>query len=177
MAQTDRQTNSFIENSIEAGILLGGNGILHAMLVARAVTSLQRTGINHSLSLPFSFSSFAFSLPLALSLALSLSLSLALPLSLSLPLSLPLYSAYTQCFGIRAGSPLSRAEIFCLAYGLMALRCVLHVRSSAPVVVPSASSASITLPAGHLLHIVGETDPSRECWCAPSVSALGAAFG
>jgi hypothetical protein len=31
-----RQTNSFIENSIEAGILLGGNGILHAMLVARS---------------------------------------------------------------------------------------------------------------------------------------------
>ena len=31
------QTNSFIENSIEAGILLGGNGILHAMVVARAV--------------------------------------------------------------------------------------------------------------------------------------------
>ena len=44
----DRQTNSFIENSIEAGILLGGNGILHAMLVARAVSSLQRTGFNHS---------------------------------------------------------------------------------------------------------------------------------
>ena len=158
---------------------------------SRAVTSVQRTGINHSLSLPFSFSSFAFSLPLALSLALSLSLSLslslplslALPLSLSLPLSLPLYSAYTQCFGIRAGSPLSRAEIFCLAYGLMALRCVLHVRSSAPVVVPSVSSASIALPADHLLYIGvdwlidGETDPSRECWCAPSVSALGAAFG
>ena len=34
---TDRQTNSFIENSIEAGILLGGNGILHAIMVARAV--------------------------------------------------------------------------------------------------------------------------------------------
>jgi hypothetical protein len=49
----DRQTNSFIENSIEAGILLGGNGIIHAMLVVRAVTSLQRTGINHSQSLPF----------------------------------------------------------------------------------------------------------------------------
>ena len=32
-----RQTNSFIENSIEAGILLGGNGILHAIMVARAV--------------------------------------------------------------------------------------------------------------------------------------------
>jgi hypothetical protein len=47
------QTNSFIENSIEAGILLGGNGILQAMLVARAVTSLQRTGISHSYSLPF----------------------------------------------------------------------------------------------------------------------------
>jgi hypothetical protein len=60
---------------------------------------------------------------------------------------------------------------------LMALRCVLHVRSSAPVVVPFASSASITLPAGHLLPIVGETDPGRECWCAPSVSALGTAFG
>ena len=33
----NRQTNSFIENSIEAGILLGGNGILHAIMVARAV--------------------------------------------------------------------------------------------------------------------------------------------
>jgi len=31
------QTNSFIENAIEAGILLGGNGILHAIMVARAV--------------------------------------------------------------------------------------------------------------------------------------------
>ena len=29
-----RQTTSFIENSTEAGILLGGNGILHAMVVA-----------------------------------------------------------------------------------------------------------------------------------------------
>jgi hypothetical protein len=48
-----RQTNSFIENSIEAGILLCGNGILHAMLVARAVTGLQRTSTNHSYSLPF----------------------------------------------------------------------------------------------------------------------------
>ena len=36
-AFSDTQTNSFIENSIEAGILLGGNGILHAMVVARAV--------------------------------------------------------------------------------------------------------------------------------------------
>ncbi len=27
--QPDRQTNSFIEISIEAGILLGGNGVLH----------------------------------------------------------------------------------------------------------------------------------------------------
>jgi hypothetical protein len=68
---------------------------------------------------------------------------------------------------------------FCLAYGLMALRCVLHVRSSAPVVVPSVSSASTALPAGRLLHIwvdwlvVGETDLSRECWCTPSVSAFG----
>jgi hypothetical protein len=33
----DRQTNSFIENSIEASILLGGNGIIHAIMVARAV--------------------------------------------------------------------------------------------------------------------------------------------
>ena len=31
---SDRQTTSFIENSTEAGILLGGNGILHAMMVA-----------------------------------------------------------------------------------------------------------------------------------------------
>ena len=30
----DRQTTSFIENSTEAGILLGGNGTLHAMMVA-----------------------------------------------------------------------------------------------------------------------------------------------
>ena len=29
-----RQTTSFIENSTEAGILLGGNGILYAMMVA-----------------------------------------------------------------------------------------------------------------------------------------------
>ena len=29
-----RQTTSFIENSTEAGILLGGNGTLHAMMVA-----------------------------------------------------------------------------------------------------------------------------------------------
>jgi hypothetical protein len=36
LARRGRQTNSFIENSIEAGILLGGNGILHAMLVARS---------------------------------------------------------------------------------------------------------------------------------------------
>ncbi len=49
----DRQTNSFVQNSIEAGILLCGNGILYAMLVARAVTRLQCTGINHSYSLPF----------------------------------------------------------------------------------------------------------------------------
>jgi hypothetical protein len=50
-----RQTNGFIENSIEAGILLCGNGILHAMLVARAVTPWQRSGTNHSesYSLPF----------------------------------------------------------------------------------------------------------------------------
>ena len=32
-----RQTTSFIDNSIEAGILLGGNGVLHAMLVARVL--------------------------------------------------------------------------------------------------------------------------------------------
>ncbi len=36
--QTERQTNSFIENSIDAGILLGGNGFLHAIMVARAVS-------------------------------------------------------------------------------------------------------------------------------------------
>jgi hypothetical protein len=35
--QTDRQTNSFIKNSIEADILLGGNGVLHAMVVAHAL--------------------------------------------------------------------------------------------------------------------------------------------
>jgi hypothetical protein len=34
----DRQTTSFIENSREAGILLGGNGILHAMVVALSLT-------------------------------------------------------------------------------------------------------------------------------------------
>ena len=33
-ADLDRQTTSFIENSTEAGILLGGNGTLHAMMVA-----------------------------------------------------------------------------------------------------------------------------------------------
>ncbi len=38
-SQTDRQTNSFIENSIEAGIPLGGNGILDAIMVARACWS------------------------------------------------------------------------------------------------------------------------------------------
>ena len=32
--EVDRQTTSFIENSTEAGILLGGNGILYAMMVA-----------------------------------------------------------------------------------------------------------------------------------------------
>ena len=32
-----RQTTSFIELSIEAGILLGGNGALRAMLVARHI--------------------------------------------------------------------------------------------------------------------------------------------
>ncbi len=32
------QTNSFIEISIEAGILFGGNGILHAIMVTRAVS-------------------------------------------------------------------------------------------------------------------------------------------
>ncbi len=114
---------------------------------------------------------------------LTLALALARALAPALAARSRSHSAYNQCFGIRAGSPLSRAEMFCLAYGLMALRCVLHVRSSAPVVVSSVSSASIALPAGHLLYIgddwliVGETDPSRECWCAPSVSALGADFG
>ena len=49
-------------------------------------------------------------------------------------------------------SSISRGKI-CLAYGLMALCCFLHVRSSAPVVVPSVSSASIALPADHLLYI------------------------
>ncbi len=45
----DRQTNSFIEkNSIEAGILLGGNGILHAMLVARCFFVRSLPGTNHS---------------------------------------------------------------------------------------------------------------------------------
>jgi hypothetical protein len=39
--QTDRQTNSFIENSIDAGILLGGNGVLHAMAIARALVLVQ----------------------------------------------------------------------------------------------------------------------------------------
>ena len=33
----DRQTTSFIDNSIEAGILLGGNGVLHAMVVAHVL--------------------------------------------------------------------------------------------------------------------------------------------
>ncbi len=36
-----RQTNSFIINSIEAGILLGGNGVLHAMAVAHALVLVQ----------------------------------------------------------------------------------------------------------------------------------------
>jgi hypothetical protein len=36
-----RQTNSFIENSIAAGILLGGNGVIHAMAIARALVLVQ----------------------------------------------------------------------------------------------------------------------------------------
>jgi hypothetical protein len=39
--QTDRQTNGFIKNSIEAGILLGGNGVIHAMAIARALVLVQ----------------------------------------------------------------------------------------------------------------------------------------
>ncbi len=39
--RVDRQTNSFIENSFEAGILLGGNCVLHAMAVARALVLVQ----------------------------------------------------------------------------------------------------------------------------------------
>jgi hypothetical protein len=41
----NKQTNSFIENSIEAGILLGGNGVLHAMAVARALVLVQSLSV------------------------------------------------------------------------------------------------------------------------------------
>jgi hypothetical protein len=44
---SDRQTNSFIENSIEAGILLGGNGVLHAMAIARALVHFQSLSVTN----------------------------------------------------------------------------------------------------------------------------------
>ncbi len=78
-----RQTNSFIENSIEAGILLGGNGILHAMLVANG---------------------YSFAAYLHQSLVFTSLLVLALALALT-PLAL-------NALAYWAGSPLSRAEKF-----------------------------------------------------------------
>ncbi len=42
-----RQTNSFIENSIEAGILLGGNGVLHAMAIARTLMLVQSLPVTY----------------------------------------------------------------------------------------------------------------------------------
>ncbi len=44
-----RQTNSFIENSIEAGILLGGNGVLHAMAY-KYTTPLSTESVKSTLS-------------------------------------------------------------------------------------------------------------------------------
>jgi hypothetical protein len=82
-----RQTNSFIENSIEAGILLGGNGILHAMLVARALTSLQRTAL------------IVFSSLLALARVLALALALAFARALALALALTPLALNALAFG------------------------------------------------------------------------------
>ncbi len=135
---------------METDILLCGNGILNAVLVARArflicsVSALITR--NH-----FPFCSISHS-----------------------------HSNCTLCScTIGLFSTLSRGKV-CLVYWLMAVCCSLHVWSSAPVVLLSVSSASTALPAGHLLHIgvdwlvVEGGGLSRVCWCAPSVSALGA---
>ena len=66
----------------------------------------------------------------------------------------------------------SRAEKFCSANGLMALRCSFRFRSSAPVAVPAASSAFTAPLVGRLLYlrvgwlINGLGYFSQVCWCA-----------
>jgi hypothetical protein len=52
----DRQTNSVVENSIEAGILLGGNGVLHA-IKARCLVERngQINGFARATEIPISF--------------------------------------------------------------------------------------------------------------------------